>query len=126
MVNTKSQSRNNSVDMSGIDRHSGIVTYQINEFGKCNLLNYRNETEMHAVKQHFSEMSKQISDLTNLVLALTEKLSSSTGEGNELYTVSNGYETRSDIVHTIDYQNFHRNFPPESAPACASASKSYE
>ena len=43
-------------------------------------------------------MNRQINELTNLVLALTEKISSSNREGNELNTVSIGYETRSDFM----------------------------
>ena len=41
-------------------------------------------------------MIRQISDLTSLVLALTEKISSTNREGNGLLTTSNAQETRSD------------------------------
>ena len=41
-------------------------------------------------------MNRQITELTNLVLTLTEKISSSNREGNNLNTVSIGHETRSD------------------------------
>ena len=98
---------------------------RINEFGNGDLFNYRNDTERHAVNQRFSELKKQICDLTNLVLALTEKISFSNREGNELNTVTNGHETRSDTVHKIDIK-FSLKFSPESARACANASKLYE
>ena len=39
------------------------------------------------VNQRFFDMNRQIIKLTNLVLALTEKISSSNREGNELNTV---------------------------------------
>ena len=41
-------------------------------------------------------MNKQISDLTGLVLALTEKLSSNVGEGNNQSTASDKTCARSD------------------------------
>ena len=42
------------------------------------------------------EMNRQISDLTSIVLALTEKITSTNREGNGLLTASNAHETRSD------------------------------
>ena len=42
-------------------------------------------------------MNKQITELTNLVLVLTEQISSSNREGNDVNTVSIGHETRFDI-----------------------------
>ena len=54
-------------------------------------------------------MNRQISELTNLVLALTEKISSSNREGNELNTVSNSHEARSDTT-TLFYHVYHEDF----------------
>ena len=92
--------------MSGIDRNSDsesdssvleiLTRDQINEFNNGDFLNYQNGNDRHTVDLRFSEMNKQISDLTNLVLALTEKISSSNRDGNESNTVSIGHETRSD------------------------------
>ena len=107
MVNTRSQTaRNNLVDMSGMDRNSDsendssvpeiLMRDQINEFNNGDLLNYQNGNDRHTVDLRFCEKNKPISDLTNLVRALTEKISSSKREGNELNTVSIGHETRSD------------------------------
>ena len=45
-------------------------------------------------------MKKQFTEVTNLVLVLTEKISSSNREANELNTVSIGHGTRADS--TID------------------------
>ena len=59
-------------------------------------------------------MNKQISDLTNLVLALTEKIPSSNREGNELNTVSIGHETRSNIVTGVSASNAQTNLSPPS------------
>ena len=66
------------------------------EFDNGNLLNGRNETERLTVNQRFSEVNKQITELTNLVLILTEKISSSNREGDDINAVSIGQETRSD------------------------------
>ena len=107
MVNTRSQkARDNSISMNGINRHSDaesedslpdvLTREQMSEFDNGDLLNYRNDTERHAVNQRFSEINRQISELTNLVIALTEKIFSSNREGNGLNTVSYGHETRSD------------------------------
>ena len=89
-----------------MDRHSDaesedslpdvLTRDQINDFNAGDLLNYRNDTERHTVNKRFSKANKQISELTNLVLALTEKISSSNREGIGLNTVSNDHETRSD------------------------------
>ena len=101
MVNTRSKTaRNTPSNMNGSDRYSDVESEssipevltreQMNEIDNGNLLDYGNETERQSVNQRFSEMNKQISDLTNLVLALTEKVSSnektssSNREGNVL------------------------------------------
>ena len=94
--------------MDGIDRYSGtesessipevLTRDQIREFDDGNLLHSRNEPEQLSVNQRFSEMNRQITELRNLVLILTEKISSSNREGNDLNTVSVGHETRSDTV----------------------------
>ena len=107
MVNTRSQlARNNSVNMNGMDGNSDaesenslpeiLTSDQINQFHNGDLLNDRNTNERHTVNQRFSEMNKKSSEVTNLVLALTEKISSSNREENELNTVPIGHETRSD------------------------------
>ena len=48
------------------------------------------------IDQRFSSMNRQINELTGLVLALTEKLSSSHGEGNDQNTVTSKTSARSD------------------------------
>ena len=109
MVNTRSRTaRNTHSNMNGTDRYSDaesessilevLTREQMNEFDNGKLLDYRNESEHHTVNQRFNEMNKQISELTKLVLAFTEKISSndkisfSNREGNDLNTVSIGHE----------------------------------
>ena len=99
---------NGTYKYSDVENESSIpevlTREQMNDFDNGNLLDYRNESEHHTVNQRFNQMNKQTSDLTNLVLALTEKISSndkissSNRGGNDLNTVSIGHETRSDIV----------------------------
>ena len=71
----------------------------MNEFDNGDLLDNRNDIGRRTVNQRFSEMKKQITELTNLVLVLTEKIPSSNREGNVLSTASNGQDTRSDNHH---------------------------
>ena len=51
-----------------------LTREQMTEFNNGDLIFNRNDSEMNVVNQQFCEMNKQISDLTSLVLALTEKL----------------------------------------------------
>ena len=69
---------------------------QIIEFNDGDVLNHQNNSGLDSVNQRFSDMNRQLNELTNLVLALTEKISSSNREGNELNTVSINHEARSD------------------------------
>ena len=57
-------------------------------------------------------MNKQISDLTGLVLALTEKLSSNVGEGNNQSTASDKTCARSDMVTGVSPTNYLTNPHP--------------
>ena len=75
-------------------------------FNDGDVLNYQNNCGRDSVNQRFSDMNKQINELTNLVLALTENISSNNREGNVLNTVSNNHEARSDsaISFWIEFQ----------------------
>ena len=113
MVNTRSKTAKQMYSgMNGTDRLSDgesecsvpevLTRKQMNEFDNENLLDYRNTDNRQAVDQSFSEMNRQISELTNLVLMLTEKISSNDTlpsnhrEGNILNTMSNEHGARSD------------------------------
>ena len=50
------------------------------------------------IDQRFSSMNRQIIELTGLVLALTEKLSSNHGEGNDQNAVTDKTTARSDNI----------------------------
>ena len=71
---------------------------QMNDADNEDLLGRRTNSEQSMVDQRFLEMNRLISDLTSLVLALTEKISSTNREGNGLLTASNAHATRSDSL----------------------------
>ena len=107
MVKTRSQTiRNIQVEPNEMDRQSDsesecsipevLTREQFPEFNDGDVLNYQNHSGRDSVNQRFSDMNRQINELTILVLALTEKISSSNREGNDLNTVSNSHEARSD------------------------------
>ena len=54
-------------------------------------------------------MVRQRNELTNLVLALFEKITSNNREGNELNTVSSSHEARSDMVTGVQTNNTQTN-----------------
>ena len=93
----------------------------MSEFDNGNLLDYSGESERRAVNQRFTEMTRQINELTNLVLALTEKISSnekpssSNREENEPnITTSNETDTRSDMVTGVPTTSQLPNPPRQS------------
>ena len=109
------------------DRHSDtesessvpevLTREQINEFDNGNLLDFSGESERQAVNQRFTEMNRQISELTNLVLALTEKISSNEKsssndrEGNAPnITTSNELDARSDRSHSANPLSWMKRF----------------
>ena len=127
MANTRSQTaRNISTNVNGTDRYSdaesedsvpdGLTREQMSEFDNGALLNSSNMVEQRSVIQRFSGMNKQITELTNLILVLTEKTTSSNREGNDLNTVSTRHEIRSDMVTGASTSNAHTN-PPQPPTA---------
>ena len=120
MVNTRSQGRSSiPVFMSGMDKHDRSSDTesecsvpevhsrdQIDEMDDGNLIRTNYNLEQRSIDHRFSEMNKQISDLTGLVLALTEKLSSNVGERNNQSTASDKTCARSD---TICIRHLYRN-----------------
>ena len=112
MVKTRSQTlRSIQIEPNEMNRHGDsesessipevLTREQLSEFNDGDVLNYQINSGRDTVNQRFSDMNRQINELTNLILALTEKISSSNRERNDLNTVSNGHEARSDNV--FDY-----------------------
>ena len=75
---------------------------QMNEFENGDLINVRHNSNSSSVDQRFMEWNRQISDLTSIVLALTEKISSSTTECSGLNAVTNTNVTCSDNPHYLN------------------------
>ena len=107
MVNTRSQNVDSyAACSSGMEQNSDneseysfpntLSRNQMNEFENGDLINVRHNSNLSSVDQRFMEMNRQISDLTSIVLALTEKISSPTTECSGLNTVTNTNVTRSD------------------------------
>ena len=123
MVNTRSQARSSiPVFMSGVSKNDRLSDTesecsvpdllsrdQIDELDRGNLIRTEQPSEQMTIDQRFSNMNKQISELTGLVLALTEKLSSNPGEGNNQNTASDKACARSDIVTGAPQTNFLAN-----------------
>ena len=109
MVYTRSRTvKNTSSGMDGNDRYSDNESEcsvpevfsrdQIADLDSINLISTERPSEQRTIDQRFIEMNRQINDLTGLVLALTEKITSNVGEGNGINSVSDKNGTRSDIV----------------------------
>ena len=65
------------------------------EFHSHDILNRQNSTERTVIDRRFNEMKRQIGELTDLVLALTQQISSNPREGNEINTVTTNANSRS-------------------------------
>ena len=107
MVNTRSQHVDSyAASSSRMEQNSDnesensfpevLSRNQMNEFEDGDVFNSRHNHNSSSVDQRFMEMNRQISDLTSIVMALTEKISSSSNECNGLNTVNNPNVTRSD------------------------------
>ena len=109
MVNTRSHNVDSyAACSSGIEQNKDneseysfpntLSRNQMNEVENGDLINVRHNSNLSSVDQRFMEMNRQISDLTSIVLALTEKISSPTTECSGLNTVTNTNVTRSDKI----------------------------
>ena len=104
MVITRSQAfRNNSLEPGTMSDNESEISVpdvlsrvQMIEFDEGNLLNRNDSVEHNNIERRFSDMSRQIGELTNIVLSLTERLSSNTRERNGLNTLSSDPNGRSD------------------------------
>ena len=125
MINTRSQNVDSyAACSSGMEQNSDneseysfpntLSRNQINEFENGDLINVRHNSSLNSVDQRFMEMNKQISELTNIVLALTEKISSPTTECSGLNTVINTNVNRSDTHNT--QLRFHSRKLPQLDP----------
>ena len=112
MVNTRSQNvdsqtacssrmEQNSDNESECSFPEVLSRNQINEFENGEILNGRDSIVPGIVDQRFMEMNRQISDLTNIVLALTERLAPALNERNGLNIIGDSNVPRSDTVLSL-------------------------
>ena len=135
MVITRSQSnQNREIDIETMDRSSDnesetsfrevLSREQIADLDSDDLLNRRRNNDNYSIHQRFNEINRQIGDLTNIVLTLTQQFTSVNGEGNELKTAVSSANSRSDKHYYGDYSN-RRIFKPSTKSRLFKASKEF-
>ena len=107
MVTTRSQSNQNRQTENGtMDRSSdseGETSFpdvlsrdQIADLDSEDVLTRRQNNNNYDIDHRFNEINRQIGDLTDIVLSLTNQLASVNGEGNRLNAVTTNTNSRSD------------------------------
>ena len=74
-----------------------LTRQQMTELDSHELLNQQLYSERVIIDQQFYEMNRQIKELTNIVLALTQQISSNPREGNGPNMATTIANSRSDI-----------------------------
>ena len=91
-----------------------LTREQMTDLDNDELLNAQHRNEGNAIDQRFYEMNRQIGEPTNLVLALTQQISSNPREGNGPNVAATSANSRSDserlFYHMVFYQNNHALF----------------
>ena len=107
MVTTRSQSNTARItENEDMDRTSDnenedsfpevLTREQMADLDTDYLLNQPRNSERNTIYQRSYEMNRQIEELTNLVLALTQQISSNPRQGNGLNTTTTSANSRSD------------------------------
>ena len=107
MVITRSQSsRNRQIDTENMDRTSDnesetsfpelLSREQMVDLDSDDVLTRRQNSSNYDIDRRFNEINRQIGDLTNIVLTLTNQFASVNGEGNRLNPVTTSTNSRSD------------------------------
>ena len=103
VVNRAQSNRFNSLESETISDsesdHSRPEVFsraQMIKFDDSEILNGNRDSAKDSIEQKFSDMNRQIGELTNIALLLTGKLSSNTREGNGLNTLSTKTSSCSD------------------------------
>ena len=91
-----------------------LTREQMTDFDSNDILNRQNIAERNPFDQRFYEMNRQITELTNLVLALAQQISSNQREGNELNTVTTNANSRSDKKQHVIIPQLRRFYINES------------
>ena len=112
MVTTRSQSsQNRQVETENMDRSSDNESEssfsdlssrdQIVDLDSDDVLTRCQNSNNYSIDQRFNEINRQIGDLTNIVLTLTNQFASVNGEGNILNTATTSANSRSDRVSCL-------------------------
>ena len=107
MVITRSQSsQNRQVETENMDRSSDneseasfpelLSRDQMVDLDSDDVLTRRQNSNSYSIDQRFNEINRQIGDLTNIVLTLTNQFASVNGEGNRLNPATTSTDGRSD------------------------------
>ena len=107
MVITRSQSsQNRQVETENMDRSSDneseasfpelLSRDQMVDLDSDDVLTRRQNSNSYNIDQRFNEINRQIGDLTNIVLTLTNQFASVNGEGNRLNPATTSTDGRSD------------------------------
>ena len=114
MVITRSQSsQNRQVETENMDRSSDneseasfpelLSRDQMVDLDSDDVLTRRQNGNSYNIDQRFNEINRQIGDLTNIVLTLTNQFASVNGEGNRLNPATTSTDSRSDNYCSIKY-----------------------
>ena len=112
MVITRSQSsQNRQVETENMDRSSDneseasfpelLSRDQMVDLDSDDVLTRRQNSNSYSIDQRFNEINRQIGDLTNIVLTLTNQFASVNGEGNRLNPATTSTDGRSDMVSGV-------------------------
>ena len=107
MVTTRSQSNQNRQTENGTMNRSSdsesetsfpdvLSRDQIADLDSEDVLTRRQNNNNYDIDHRFNEINRQIGDLTDIVLSLTNQVASVNGEGNRLNAVTTNTNSRSD------------------------------
>ena len=129
MVITRSQSsQNRQVEIENMDRSSDnesessfpelLSRDQMVDLDSDDVLTRRQNGDNYNIDQRFNEINRQIGDLTNIVLTLTNQFASVNGEGNRLNPATTSTDSRSDMATGVPNPrpSGSRTTPPNGTP----------
>ena len=81
---------------------------QMVDLDSDDVLTRRQNSNSYSIDQRFNEINRQIGDLTNIVLTLTNQFASVNGEGNRLNPATTSTDGRSDSNFSTHYKFLNR------------------
>ena len=123
MVITRSQSsQNRQVETENMDRSSDNESeasfpellsrdQMVLDLDSDDVLTRRQNSNSYNIDQRFNEINRQIGDLTNIVLTLTNQFASVNGKGNRLNPATTSTDGRSDSIFMYFLSKSRANDP---------------